>query len=294
MSSPRWKRTESILLLPIIILLFASGCATLHPHQAEHLVACFRAGKPASIYNATSLEMKDALLLRSRFVEILIKDWGPIAGYKAALTNPKAQEKFGVKEPVDGILLSGMLHESGAEISIRSGTRLMCEADLAVRVAKPGLEHVDDAMDCLDYLDAVYPFIEVPGHLLHRDIKPTGAILTAINAGAHFGVLGVPIALENTPATAQRLENFTASLRTPSGDSLTRGTGGLLLGHPLKAVLWLAQSLHKQGIQVKPGDILSLGSLTRMVHPMPGMELSAVYEGLDPAGPVSVRISFVE
>ena len=48
--------------------------------------------------------------------------------------------------------------------------------------------------------------------------------------------------------------------------------------------------LKKSGVTLKPGDLLSLGSFSRLTPPKPGLRVNVVYEGL-PGNP-SVSVSF--
>ena len=52
------------------------------------------------------------------------------------------------------------------------------------------------------------------------------------------------------------------------------------LGNPLNAAIWLAQDLARAGLPLKRGDLLSLGSFTKLTPPKPGLVVTARYEGL--------------
>ena len=80
-----------------------------------------------------------------------------------------------------------------------------------------------------------------------------------------------------------------SSLTDATGKELDTGRGSAILEHPLNAVIWLAQDLKQAGIVLKPGDLLSLGSFSRLLPPQPGTTVRAVYEGLPGTPSVSVR-----
>ena len=67
------------------------------------------------------------------------------------------------------------------------------------------------------------------------------------------------------------------------------GRGSAILEHPLNAVIWLAEDLRRAGITLKPGDLLALGSFSRLMPPQPGTAARVVYEGLPGNPSVSVR-----
>ena len=71
----------------------------------------------------------------------------------------------------------------------------------------------------------------------------------------------------------------------------TEGAGTALMGHPLSAAAWLKNEVQRQGYRLKPGDLLSLGSLGPPV-PLAGLErVTATYEGLD-GEPLEIHVGF--
>ena len=83
---------------------------------------------------------------------------------------------------------------------------------------------------------------------------------------------------------------MTVRLLDREGKVLATGKGSDILEHPLNAVVWLADDLKKAGITLKAGDLLSLGSFSRLLPPRAGLQVRAVYDGL-PGNP-SVSVSF--
>ena len=53
-----------------------------------------------------------------------------------------------------------------------------------------------------------------------------------------------------------------------------------MLEHPLNAVVWLAKDLAKQGLAMKPGDLISLGSFSKLMPPKAGLSVQVIYQGL--------------
>lgn len=145
---------------------------------------------------------------------------GNPAGYKVALTSRPAQARFGVDRPLTGVLLERMLLDDGAGIAVASGVRLMGEADLLVRVGRDAIDTADSRREILAALSEAIPFLEVPDLVYAEDARPDGPALTAINAGARHGVLGV--ALAATDEWEQRLAEFRVLLRDGAGTSWPR------------------------------------------------------------------------
>jgi 2-keto-4-pentenoate hydratase len=73
-----------------------------------------------------------------------------------------------------------------------------------------------------------------------------------------------------------------------SGKELGTARGAAIPGHPLNAVIWLAAELKKDGITLKPGDLLSLGAFVAGPAEA-GKTVRVTYEGLPGQPQVSVR-----
>ena len=243
---------------------------------------------------ATGLDLAAAGRLRDRFVASLVPQWGPVVGYKAALTNPAVQARFGMTQPVRGMLLRRMLYGNGAVLSAQVGARPVLEADLMVRVGSDAINDARNDRELLAALDAVVPFVEVPDLVYAPTVALDGPAIVAINAGARAGVLGDAIALEPTAAWGARLGAIAVTvLDGTTGATLGNGTTAALLGHPLAAVRWLRDDLRAAGLALKPGDLLSLGTIAPPVMVRPGLRAIVRYGGLSPQGhPVEVTVSF--
>jgi 2-keto-4-pentenoate hydratase len=286
------KRRILVSLALVLILTCAPGLSSVQAADfASQLAEQFLKKTPVTQVDS-GMTMEQAVKTQEQFVSLLMKEFGEPVGYKAGLTNPNVQKVFGVNQPVRGTLLKKMLLESGAVIPAKFGSVSMSEGDLIVRVKDDGINQAKTPEETLKYLDAVIPFIELPDLVCDKSVKFNGAILVAINVGARYGVMGKPIPLEATPQWVERLKNFTLQIMDEKGTLVDEGKGTALLGDPLNAVLWIKNSLTADGKKLKKGDLLSLGSLTKMLPPRPGMTIRAKYIELDPNGPVEITVSF--
>jgi len=73
---------------------------------------------------------------------------------------------------------------------------------------------------------------------------------------------------------------------------LIEAPGSSLLEHPMNVVLWIRDSLKADGIALKKGDLLSLGTITKLTPTAPNTVIKARYVGLDPKGPVEISVIF--
>ncbi len=236
------------------------------------------------------MSLADAQCGQKLYLQELAKTQGAVVGYKAGLTNPAVQKRFGTEAPIRGTLFANMLVASGTELPAAYGSRPVFEADLIVEVKDEGINQAKTPADVMRHLGKIIPFIELPDLLLEPRETLNGATLTAINVGTRLGVLGNPLAPADDLLDA--LANMSVVVRdTADGNKeLAKGSGASLLGHPLNAVIWLAQDLARDDGKLKAGDLLSLGSFTPLLPPKPGMAVQVSYEGL-PGNP-NVSVSF--
>ena len=258
--------------------------------QTQALFDAFVAKTPAT--NPEGLSEADGACTRAKLNALLAKRYGAVIGYKAGLTNPAVQKRFNYDRPTWGVLYQGMLLNNGAVVEAGFGARPLYEADLLVRVKSEAINQAKTPAEVLDAIDQLIPFIELPDLVVQAPPKLNGPAVNAINVGARMGVMGSPIALP--PYRAERyavldaLRDMTVVLADGNGAELARGKGSDILGHPLNAVVWLAEALAKEGRAMKPGDLISLGSFSPLLPPKAGAGASATYLGLPGAAPVSV------
>lgn len=235
------------------------------------------------------LTMKDALCGRDKFVEFLGQQYGRVVGYKAGLTSAATQKRFNHNQPIRGVLLERMLVKEGVDVPAQFGTRPVFEADLILEVRDSGIHQAKSPLDALNHLSAIYPFIELADLIVEDPAKLTGPALQLVNVGARMGVLGKPVSVRATPELVNALATMTVKVMDQDSKELDSGKGSAVLDQPLNAVLWLAQDIAASGGRLKKGDLLSLGSFSRLMPPKAGLQIKVVYEGLPGNPAVGVR-----
>jgi 2-keto-4-pentenoate hydratase len=233
---------------------------------AERLVAARR-----NIEALSELEpaLRPTSMADAYHIQAIVRDqWcqttgDTVSGWKIGATAAAVQEKFGVTEPFAGpFFASTVAHGSGAFDSSKLQHRVI-ESEFAFRFGralKPrsvaySREELSDAVD------AVVPAIEVVSPrftdlLFGR--APTAVADCALNAGFVFG----------TPYLDWRsldLPTFAVTLRVNDG-VVAEGTGAAVLGDPMNSLLWAAQHFSEQGVSIEPGQIVSTGTTTGIVH----------------------------
>lgn len=269
---------------------FPAQAACLNDAEVAAMAEALAARAPAA--NPKGLNEADAACTRAKLQAHLEKRHGAVAGYKAGLTNPAVQKRFNHDRPVWGVLYQRMLLANGASVEAAFGARPLYEADLLVRVKSAAINQAKTPLEVLDAIDQVIPFIELPDLVVQAPPQLDGHAISAINVGARLGVTGTPIPIP--PYRGERyalldgLRDMTVVMNDTQGAELARGKGSDVLGHPLNAVVWLAEALAKDGRAMKPGDLVSVGSFSPLLPPRAGLGVTVNYLGLPGAAPVSV------
>lgn len=280
-------RVAAALMLACASLAARAEC--LSDLQAAAMVANYLDKKPAA--TPEGLSEADGACTRAKFNRFLVQQTGARAvGYKAGLTNPAVQKRFNASEPVWGVVYDNMLLSNGVTVDAGFGARPLFEADLLVRVSDARVNQARTPEQVLRYIDQVIPAFELPDLMVQTPSKLNGASLAAINVGARYFVAGTPIPVQRTPQFLEALAAMNVSV-TSDGKEVDSGVGRAVLGHPLNAVVWLAQDLHKHGLALKKGDLVSVGSFSKLHPPKAGQKVELTYRGLpgDPTVTVGFR-----
>ena len=274
------------------LCITAAQAACLDDAQLAAMVAAYNARQPAA--NPPPLSDADGRCSRAKFNAALQQAGRKSVGYKAGLTNPAVQKRFGTDHPVWGMLYDGMLLPNGARVPAQFGARPLFEADMLVRVSSPAINQAATPLQVLAAIDRIVPFIELPDLVVAEPGKLNGAGVEAINVGARLGVMGEPLPVPGYRAERyallDALQRMDVSITDASGARIGGGKGSDLMEQPLNAVLWLAGALAREGRALQVGDWVSLGSFSALMPPRPGQAVTLQFHGLPGAQPV--RVSF--
>lgn len=269
------------------MLAGAAGADCAREEAIARFAKDYLAKQPTEALGAGG-SMVDALCTQGRLAEVLSAEFGPVIGYKAGLTSAPAQERFGATEPVRGVLYRDMMRESGVTLDAYWGAVPMVEADLVLEIRDSAVNAATTPAEVMQYVSAVYPFIELPDLALAEGQPMTPETITAMGVGARLGVLGAAIPVEDAEAMATMLGVMQVELRDGTGAVVAQAPGAAVLGHPAESVMWL----HDAGVTFKAGDLVSVGSFGPLV-PAAKMQGGATvsYSGLPGNPEVSVQFA---
>lgn len=278
--------------LPLSVLAISWAIANGAPPSAEAIrqfAEDYFAVRPSQAL-PKGMTQEEALQGQRDFVAKLTPKLGEPVGYKVGLVTKEAQERFGLRSPVRGVLLSKMMLKDGAEVPVSFGGHPVCEADLVVVVKDEAINDAKTPLEVARHLKEVVAFIELPDALIATNQLMDAGLFTASNVGARLGVLGDRLPVQATDDFVRAMAEMTVSLRDQTDAELGRAQGKLILDNPLNAVLWLIQDLARSGEKIKAGNMLSLGSL-KAITPKTGQIITVRYDGL-PGGIIKATVRF--
>ena len=278
-------------LLASALLCCGTARACPGDDEARAVSQAVLTGKKLALPPATP-SVDDAACGRDKVVRQLEAALGRTVGYKAGLTNEAVQKVFNVNAPMRGDLLAGMMVREGTPVPVGAAPGLLFEADLIAEVGDASINAATTPLEALRAIKAFHTFIELPWTPFDAPLPKLGANLLFANVAAYRGVVGKTFSVEATAAGVDSLARMSVTLFDGTGKQLDTTRGEALMGNPLNVVIWLAADLRKAGKSLKAGDLLSLGSFSRLHPAVAGGGARVRYEGV-PGNP-EVAASFAQ
>lgn len=204
-----------------------------------------------------------------------------LVGRKVGLTSAAVQKQLGVDQPDFGMLFADMCLCDGEEAAPGRVLQPKVEAEIAL-VLERSLPHERNTVaDILRATAYALPAIEIVGsRIANWDIRLADTI--ADNASSGLFVLGsrpVKLGAFDIMGCGMVMER--------RAEQVSIGAGAACLGNPLRAAVWLADTMARLGSPLQAGDIVMTGALGPMCAALPGDVFEASIEGLG-----SVRAAF--
>jgi 2-keto-4-pentenoate hydratase len=240
--------------------------ATAVREAAQRLLLAYDKGEPITplIESYPGAGVTDAYRIQQEQVRHWIETGDRVKGHKVGLSSAAMQQQMGVDQPDYGHLLSGMFHLEHRPIDASTFLQPRIEPEIAFvlgeRLSGPGVT-VADAIRAVDF---VLPALEiVDSRIENWRISIVDTI--ADNASSGGVVLGSkPTALSGVDLAA------TGCVLRFGDEAVATGTGGAVLGSPINALVWLANTIGPLGVDLEPGHVVLPGSMTRAFDVRPG------------------------
>ena len=183
-----------------------------------------------------------------------------LAGWKIGATTPGMQAYLGVDGPAYGHILSANVHERGAVLSASGFCHPGIECEIAVRIGADAGNRTYTRETVGEIIDAAVPAIEIVENRYGDFLARGTPVLIADDFFHKACVLGMPV------TDWQGIDLAAVNGRTLiDGVEKGSGTGADVMGHPLEAIAWLANTLAAHGTRLSAGQIVLTGSVAPVI-----------------------------
>ena len=201
-------------------------------------------------------------------------------GLKAGLTSFAKMKQMGVEVPVFGFVSDYMSSPDGADIKTSELIHPKVEAEICVvtkaPLSGPGC-HLGAVMAAIDF---VVPAVEIIDSR-YRDFKFDLKSVIADNTSASRFVVG------GRPRNLDELDLRTLGVvMEKNGGIVAMAAGAAVLGHPLAAVVMLANHLGARGQEIPAGTFIMTGGVPEAIAVQAGDNVAVRFQDL---GTVSMR-----
>lgn len=228
----------------------------------------------------TEMTIEDAYHVQQRMIARRLEKGEKVIGKKIGVTSKAVMNMLGVHQPDFGYLTDGMVYNEGETIEMAGLIQPKAEGEIAFLLKNdlqgPGIT----AADVLAATEGVMACFEIVDSRI-QDWKIKIQDTVSDNASCGVFVLGdqlVDLAKLDLALCGMVLEK--------NGEIVVTGAGAATMGHPVNAMVWLANTLGKLGIALKAGDIVLSGAMGAMVPVVKGDNLRMTIGGI---GGCSVR-----
>jgi 2-keto-4-pentenoate hydratase len=182
---------------------------------------------------------------------------GNLAGWKIGATTANMQAYLGVTEPAFGRVMSGTMIENGASLVSPGFCNPGVECEIAVRLTADAEGGNYTRESVADLIGAILPAIEVVENR-YGDFAERGTPTLIADDFFHKACVLGP---EVSDWESLDLAGLAGWVRI-DGNEKARGNGAAVMGHPLEAIAWLANTLAAQGGRLRKGEFVLTGSVT--------------------------------
>jgi 2-keto-4-pentenoate hydratase len=221
----------------------------------------------------------EAYAVQRRLVELLQADGeGDVVGYKLGLTSRPMQEQLGIDQPDYGPVLAGAVHPDGVQVDLDQLIQPKVEAEIAVVLAAPLSGPHCTALDVRRAAAGVVAAVEIIDSRVADWRIRLADTIADLASSAH-------IVLSSRLVPLDRLDpRLVGVAMTRNGELAATGAGAAALGDPLRAVAWLANTLHPLGVTLEAGHVVMTGALHAAVPLADGDVFRAEFDRLGPVG----------
>jgi len=200
---------------------------------------------------------------------------GPdVAAFKIGVTSAESQRALGTAEPIAGRLAASDLLRSPARIALPEKHLHVVEAEVVFEIGRdlPAARRPFNEAAVCESIRGAFAGIEICNSRFSNGDELSLAHLVADNSNADLLVVGDRIA--SWPAGD--FANLSIVLTCGSGTPVV-GSPARVLGHPVRALAWLANWLAARGEGLQRGQLVASGTCTGIVEAAPSDVVIATF-----------------
>jgi len=216
--------------------------------------------------------IEDAYAVQAAYVSLRHAQYGPVTGYKVAITSEAMRQMTGLSDPIAGDMLEKTIQRTPARVRAADYVRLLVEFEIAVEIAEdlPVVDAPYTRESVAKSIRCVMPALELADdrEADYSALASHALMLVADNAWNEGAVLG-----EAVEAWQEHDLAALVGVVTVDGKQVGQGQGAHVMGHPFESLAWLANNLASRGLGLWRSDVVITGSMVASVFPRPGQTI---------------------
>lgn len=205
-----------------------------------------------------------------------------IVGWKLGLTSAAMQQQLGVDQPDYGPLLTGHVVASGETVAVDGLIAPRIEAEIAFVLSRPLRGPGVGPHDVIAATAGVTASLEIIDSRIANWRIRLADTISDMASSARIVVSEARTPIGEVDLRAERV------VLQRNGEPVAEGLGSAVLGDPVAAVAWAANTLGPLGVTLEPGHIVMPGAMHASVPVAAGDVIAASFDRL---GSVSVRFA---
>jgi 2-keto-4-pentenoate hydratase len=181
---------------------------------------------------------------------------GTFCGYKIGATSLEVQQLLSCREPIYAPIRREDVLAAGASFMIPAGLLgVECEYGFLMGQDFPGAGEALTIDALRSGIAGCFMALELVGRRV-----VAGVPLNEMSAIADFGLDVAAVCGASIPDWETRDLAAMPVRAVLNGRPVAEGNGAMVLGHPLNALLWLADALHQRGTKLRAGEMIVTGA----------------------------------
>lgn len=248
----------------------------LADQRAQALYAARRDRKPIAPFTDgdPTLGMDDGYEIQNRLVDLLVRDGDQIIGHKVGATSEAMQKLIGITTPDHGPVLQSTVYRHGAAVPLSRFIAPKIEAEIAFvlgkRLSGPGVDYAT-ARSAISGMRAAMEIVD--SRIVDWRIRLADTVADLASNG------GLVTSDRQVLADAVDSRSIRMTLKR-NGETIAKGQGSDALGDPVLVLVWLANTLGRNGVALQPGHLILTGALHAAVPMEVGDNFRADFDHL--------------